>query len=57
MTSMVGRLVTLSDLIKPVSKYIEDNVGFPILAEDMYKHGRGGTAGKSPETLDWNCRY
>lgn len=25
MAGMVGKLVTLSDLIKPISKYIEDN--------------------------------
>ena len=42
MTGMVGRLVTLRDLIKPVSNYIEDNVRFLTAAKDVYKHGNVG---------------
>lgn len=33
MTGMAGRRVTLTDFIKPVSNYIEENVGFLTVAE------------------------
>lgn len=37
MVGMVGRLVTLSDLVKPVSKYTEDNDKFFTVIEGIYR--------------------
>lgn len=42
MAGMVGKLVTLSNLIKPVSKYIEDNDRFLTVAEGIYEHRKMG---------------
>lgn len=37
MDGMVGRRVTLSDLVKPDSKYTEDNDRFFTVTEDIYR--------------------
>lgn len=63
MTGIVGRLVTLSDLIKPVSNYIEDNVRFLTAAKDVYKHGNVGQLEKALrhwtgiEGISWNLYF
>lgn len=47
MAGMVGRLVTLSNLIKPVRNYIEDNDRFLTVAEGIYKHSKVGQLEKT----------
>lgn len=47
MAGMAGRLVTLSNLIKPVRNCIEDNDRFLTVAEGIYKHRKVGQLEKT----------